>query len=437
MPPLALYTAVMGWEMCYIYLTLDLWRSAGLERLSFAVILSLYPMAFLLKWLVTRSTVTASRIRTLAAVSGICATSLVAVVAVLHVVSTGRFAEEDIFPVILQIAIAGFSWWLGDSLVRDEISHRYLSNRFQCGLLVMLALTATRGTSFVPVILFFTLALLVLAVARWESSVARSPSVLQAFPVGVLVWSTLGVFVPATIMFLVLSPEAAQAIVGWMGSLVGIIGRLFPAIPPQPTSSQPHDFGFSCAPRPSDEAPFAPPPPTGTVTPESPAVLWALVLITYLATLIVVALAIRRIATNRRKEPAAIGVVESTISQMSLFETLVRFFRRLVIRILSRLLSLLRPGLVKRHGASADELTTSARGVYMNLMRVAAKKGAHREPSQTPLEFLVHLKSLFPQGEEDLALITRIYVADRYSCHPVGHEGFRLARQAWQRIRGR
>lgn len=76
----------------------------------------------------------------------------------------------------------------------------------------------------------------------------------------------------------------------------------------------------------------------------------------------------------------------------------------------------------------------TVRQLYRSMCLEAAGQGHPRDPSQTPFEYLPALFEVWPEGPEEVRLITDAYVRVRYGEAPETAEELEEIRQAWQRL---
>ncbi|MEW6566709.1 MAG: DUF4129 domain-containing protein [Chloroflexota bacterium] len=77
---------------------------------------------------------------------------------------------------------------------------------------------------------------------------------------------------------------------------------------------------------------------------------------------------------------------------------------------------------------------TAIRRIYSELLDLAAAGGRPRERAETPLEFLVHLRRLFPDHTAEVEAITGAYVQVRYGQVPEGEDAVREVRRCWESV---
>jgi hypothetical protein len=75
------------------------------------------------------------------------------------------------------------------------------------------------------------------------------------------------------------------------------------------------------------------------------------------------------------------------------------------------------------------------RQIYRHMLLLAQKMGAPRPPSDTPLEFLPRLETLFPDEQAGAAAITSAYLKVRYGEYPETRGEIEEIEQAWKRLR--
>jgi hypothetical protein len=74
------------------------------------------------------------------------------------------------------------------------------------------------------------------------------------------------------------------------------------------------------------------------------------------------------------------------------------------------------------------------RRIYVQLMTLCATMGLPRPKAQTPLEYLPAMQSVFPNNQDDLALITRAYLLVRYGELPEDEGSLQEIENAWSRV---
>lgn len=75
------------------------------------------------------------------------------------------------------------------------------------------------------------------------------------------------------------------------------------------------------------------------------------------------------------------------------------------------------------------------RRIYAQLMELSARLDEPRPPSHTPIEHLPVLEGLFPQGKEDVEIITEAYLKVRYGELPESIEEVNTVEAAWQHLK--
>jgi hypothetical protein len=74
------------------------------------------------------------------------------------------------------------------------------------------------------------------------------------------------------------------------------------------------------------------------------------------------------------------------------------------------------------------------RRIYAQLLELSAELNRPRQPSKTPLEFLLDLGELFPKRNQDLELLTQAYVKVRYGELPETQSEMDELEAAWERV---
>ena len=105
-----------------------------------------------------------------------------------------------------------------------------------------------------------------------------------------------------------------------------------------------------------------------------------------------------------------------------------------LIRSLGRLRDGLGAGRILRLGQQLVAASVIRR-VYGQLLDVAAHQGRGRDPAETPLEFLGHLKRLFPDHGAEVTTITEAYLQVRYGEIPEEERIVAGVRDCWMAIR--
>jgi len=77
------------------------------------------------------------------------------------------------------------------------------------------------------------------------------------------------------------------------------------------------------------------------------------------------------------------------------------------------------------------------RQIYASLLRMSARLGESRAPSDTPLEFMENLERVFPTSQVELATITHAYLRVRYGELPETSGQVDEVESAWESVRKR
>ncbi|MFH1775346.1 MAG: DUF4129 domain-containing protein [Chloroflexota bacterium] len=432
--PLAMYVITMSMEMCCLYLGLALVREhLYLSYIAFVLILALYPLSFFLKLNI------AKRTRLLTAVFGIVILFTLVALAIWGRPASNHLSVLSFAALIgLQVGFFGLAWWLGSTLI-GETGYRRICLRFLIGVPVLLVLALARGGTYLPAVLFFTLAAFALVLARWEGSIAGSRGILRHLSPWQVILGGAAVLVPAIAIFLSLSPDIARIIVNW---LLATWRAIFSPTGPAPASarSEPVDLNLSCSWNPQEEPPIpmtTPPtqPPAGTGQTDT-VFIWLIIFAVAIAGLFLIYLTVKRMRARRQARSTEMTDVETALISANLFHELAALFQGMGKRLWYLWLSLFRGVRLKPHRpAFRDEPLVSVRALYRSLLDWAASQGLPRAPSQTPSEYLRVLCQKFPQEDRGLKLITGAYLEARYSRSPSSDRGFEIAQRAWQQIR--
>jgi hypothetical protein len=428
----------MGMELCCLYLGL-LWvrESFGLGYIAFTVILAIYPATLFLRLLLTKSSLIPGGGQLHIILIGTAVTALVAGLAIWEgSASQPAVGQQDARGLGFQICFLAITWWLGFSLARGGINYRYICFRFQLGILALLVLSMLTGQVFLPVVLFFTLAVFALVLARWENSVAISRATLKSLPFGKIILSSMVILLPVTGLFFILSHGVAETIVGWISGIGDSIDGFFKSGLIS-DAGQANHFQPSCSMWVPEEAgliPEATPPDTPAVW--RPVYSWLILLLTGLSILAIILLTIRKRKSRRHlTQPETSTDFETTKVSASLLSELAAFFKRVGKWLWQAMLALLRrrsdTAAVTAYGGDPG---LSVRALYRHLLDWAAKRGLPREQTQTPLEYLKALCQKFPEKDKELAFITDVYVQVRYGHRPVSDAEAEAIGQAWQAI---
>jgi hypothetical protein len=77
------------------------------------------------------------------------------------------------------------------------------------------------------------------------------------------------------------------------------------------------------------------------------------------------------------------------------------------------------------------------RHIYASLVRLAATLGLSRQDAETPYEYIVRLRRVFPGSEDELRLITQAYVQAHYGEQSFSPQHVQRVREAWFTLRTR
>ncbi len=77
------------------------------------------------------------------------------------------------------------------------------------------------------------------------------------------------------------------------------------------------------------------------------------------------------------------------------------------------------------------------RQIYASLSKLAAAAGLSRQDAETPYEYIARLRTVFPDSEQEINLITQAYVLAHYGERSFSAQDVRRVRDAWLTIRTR
>jgi hypothetical protein len=424
------YLGLMAMELSYLYVLASLFSG---PTYSLILMLLLYPLALFSKLVLPRAVFS----RQLKLVLGVALVTLViALVAGERLVSSLATGQADVAGIILRIGFCGLIWLMGYTVPHQRVNYVTIALRLQIGVLAMLVFAQVTGSA-PPVFLFFVLAPLALFLARWASSISRGATALRSPKLSHLLLGGAVVIVPGTAITLLFSPDVARAIVDWLENISMKISDWVMAQyePATPSSGFKFDFGCNMQPESGGTSPSTPtlPPAEGT-SGTGLVVFWVILSVILLAIVALIVFSLRRRKAKRKAkaQPAEPAPFQIRMVSISMFRSLLSLFPQLVKKLWLWLTSLFQKW--KKRPKPSEEVLTSIRALYRNLLRWAAKQGIARLPSQTPLEHLVLLEQRSPQQQDDLKQFTEAYLVARYSRKPVFPEEFDSAKKAWQRV---
>lgn len=416
---------LLGMELSYLYLLVSLLRA---PIYALVLILLLYPLALLSKLALPRPALSHRLVSTM---------ELALVALVILVVAGERLASSlpsgqvDVFGIIVRMGLCGLSWWLGHSVPHESMNYSSFAFRLQMDILVVLVFAQVAGSA-PPAFLFFLLAPVALFLARWVSS--RQATTLRSPNLTHLLLAGASVMLPGMALILIFSPNAARAIVRWLGNIFAALSGWLDA-QQKPAANPPKEFKFpfSCNIQPEEGVPSPTPPPPASegTTGISPVIVWLIAFAVFLAILTLIAFALRK--RKARQKASAVEPVQFQIRMVSwnLFRSLISLFPQMVKRLLLWLASLFKRW--SKRAKLSEEPLISVRALYRSLLHWAARKGAAHAPTETPLEYLASLGRKFPRQQDDLKQITDAYLLARYSQKSISQQEFDRVRKAWQR----
>jgi len=72
---------------------------------------------------------------------------------------------------------------------------------------------------------------------------------------------------------------------------------------------------------------------------------------------------------------------------------------------------------------------------YLSILRRAGQQGLPRQRTQTPYEYDAHLAPHLPQAQQEMTLLTQVFVEARYSLHTISREQARQVHAHWQQVK--
>lgn len=337
-------------------------------------------------------------------------------------------------------------WSRGLALTSRYVAVNEIGFRLRLGGLlfvpVIIILNIVPGTpNPLPfVMLFFLAALVAVAVSRAEEVAQQETETTYPMSpgwVGSVLLTSLFIVSSAALIALAISGEGLDLLAQWLSPLwnafafgsmavvttatylmlffieplmvlMRLIGRMLSTV------------GFSGMP----ELPEMAPAPAAQLLldlgdPESSVYLWfnrSAVTVLVLLGLLVVFVALRRYFRHRE---LSFGMAESGARAAAVEDKEEGLAQRLLDRF----------GRWRRWRAAA-----TVRQLYRSMCLEAADQGHPRDPSQTPFEYLPALSEVWPEGVDDVRLITDAYVRVRYGEAPETAEELDEIRQAWQRL---
>ncbi len=448
---LSIYVAVLGTELCWLYVLLAMLdaKLAG-GALSVPWLLLLYPVAFglglalkglggpgLLKpvigWL---AWVTALLLSVKFQLYGGAAWGDAAwLLAIPRAFANILYAFG---PSLLLLLTSGLLWWLGRRLAGSSLDFAGTLSRFQFGLVVLLAALFAAAEFGLETAgsLAVTLAFFIFALAGLSLSHAREGSgwlagLYRGQWSGLLLVSIVVILLVGLLIGAVLTADLLQYVVDGLKWLWGVFTQLLAwvaSLLPQP--------------EPSELPPLTPPPDTITTPDESSPILhlpdwlrrtveggWGIL---WFGLILV---AVWRVTTDvfrwlRRRFPGR-GGAEYESMKGAFRMDLLNFLRKIV-----RWLVKLRPSfLYGRKPVAATPEAATVRELYRRFLHWAAGGGHPRQPQQTPLEYARALAEILPQARQELAFITTEYVSARYGALSYNIDELALLRESWRRLK--
>lgn len=339
-------------------------------------------------------------------------------------------------------------WWRGIGLTARRVEVNEVGLRLRVGGLILapvvillgLLPSATAATPFV--LLFFLTGLMAVALTRAEEIALKQTD--RSYPmqprwVAIIFLTSLAVVLAAGLVGLALSGRGLSGFVRWLGPLWD--GLFFTGMIVVTTVTflllfllQPlvwlarHFFTLfgevANLPDPEETIPEVGTSEPGELftlltRPDPALLLWinriALVLVVTVA-LLLLYVALRRYFRWRQMAlDAEEGLAAAPLAEWQSPDLARRLLQRL--------------GRWRRRRAAA-----TVRRLYQEMCREAEGRGFARAPSETPYEYLPELEQAWPEGTEELHLITEAYVRIRYGELPETREEVRAIQDAWHRL---
>jgi hypothetical protein len=424
------YFGFVGMELSYLYILASL---LGGPIYALILMLLLYPLG-LISRLVQPQPTLPHRARFI--VEATLVTLVMVLVAGERLVSSLALGQADVVGIVLRTGFCGLAWFMGHTAPHERVNFSTIAFRLQMGILAVLVFSQVAGSA-PSVFLFFLLAVLALFLAGWASSFSRGAHALRSPNAGHLFLAGAGVMVPGVALTLLFSPDAARAVLNWLGNISTKVNDWVMAQQEKAANlSSQFKFDFSCSgPGSAGEMPPPPhvsPPPPEVATGISPVIVWVIVFVIFVAVIALIIFALKRRKTRRKTQHPEPVRVHISIVSLNTLSSLISLFPQLLKKLWLWLRLLFKKW--RKHPKPSEEALISIRALYRSLLRWAARWGVARLPSQTPLEHLVLLQQGFPHQQDDLKQIIDAYLLARYSRKAVSQEDFDRARQAWRRI---
>ncbi len=361
------------------------------------------------------------------------------------ITAVGRIGYRE---TVALIALVGL-WWRGLNHARGLFSVPATGFRFRLGVVALMWLFIAGIILPVPyfnriLFLFFTIALLAMALARIEEVSAANegqPVPFNRFWLGVVVGATLVSLLVAATASTIFSLSTIYRLLSWMDpifsvldvllyQLLVIIARLLEPLMAlliqmgrevyQVLQNRPLGLPV-LTPTPGELPPAAPPEFLQIIL---KLLRWIVLVALGLLALILLA---RELQKQRQRQLDLVPELRESVWSAEAFRQDVEAWLDLArqrlgdrVKLRSRL-----------HKAYA---TATIRQIYGSLLRWAAEQGYPRPLPSTPYEYLPVLVGALAEGEADVREITEAYVQVHYAEALTSAEDLARVRRAWERV---
>jgi hypothetical protein len=447
-----LYLAIMGMEVCWLYVLISVLNSkvAG-GQLSAPGILVLYPVSLFFNRLLDRLRLPKMYALSTSLLGWILSMLLIAKTQLypdmpfsnhawlLQIPLSIARASGTVRPEFIVIAGTGIAWWLGQHLASRDVTFPIILRKFQFGLiiLVLIFFTGSRLEALpdntIPIApIFFFFALFGISIAHtfkntdWMSGHNHWPWS------GLLIVSVSLILLLGFLATVIITSDLLQLLMtvikwGWalmsrlILTVIEFLARLFPRSEP-------------------GKLPPMLSPPLEHLQQGKPLYIprWlrrGLLFTISIFCIGMVLLALWRVTSDvyyrLRRRLADLADAE--------IEPMTGAFRADLLCVLklfvSKLIGILFLFRVRQKEDAASPEAVSIRRIYRQLLRWAAGRGFPRHISQTPYEYCRILENLLPDIVSELGLITQQYVRARYGVLQSEEETLETVSRAWQRIK--
>ncbi len=352
-----------------------------------------------------------------------------------------------IVPAVMASLLAALLWWRGIVLGEREFTHFEIERAFRRGVgwtIVFMIFFAIYGdargfaaAAAAPAYLlgFFSLGLFMLAVTRllaiWQESQADEAQALAANRHWLLLLvGVVGVILTGATLFSgIVHVQFRPAILRVLAPLAPVVEFVFlVAFSIALVIARAILYVLSHFPRrynPAERPPESGRPLEELLRDLPPAVVttarWGMVALVVGLLILLIAIAVVR-SRRRAKKPGE-DERESVWSTPLLLAGLGQVWRNLWARLRAA-----------RQEPEAESVG-AMRAIYRELLRMGARLGIARRPSETPYEYQPRLSTRLPDGARDIESLTEAYVRVRYTPEPPSNAEVAAAHEALARVR--